>query len=296
MKRLRSIPAAIIIVLPLCVSGTIYYADGTNGNDRNHGKDISRAFATIRRCIDALKSPGDECHIRKGRYHQAQFEISDKIGSPSNPITIHGYRDEIPVIDGTIPLKTTSAWTRDNNGIYSARIEKDIWQLFIDGEMMTNARWPNALWSDKTVFLNEYWAKSSSSSKPGKMVDSGEKEKNLAGSGLDVTGAIAILNIGSFNTFTKVVKSHKRRQNFFMYDKVEDIKFKASHNQYFLEAKLEFLDNDGEWFYDKEAKTVYVKTMDRKSPKGRAHGKVNEYHACIMIISTAATLITNFIL
>ena len=152
-------------------------------------------------------------------------------------------------------------------------IEQDIWQLFVDDEMMTNARWPNALWSDKTVFLSTHWAKSHKTSKRGKMVDSGQK--NLAGSGINVEGAMAILNIGSFNTFTAVVRSHSPGQNFFTYDYTfGDIKFKPSHNQYFLEDKLEFLDNVGEWFYDKRSKTVYVKTPDGKSPQGRIRGKV----------------------
>ncbi|KAJ7389485.1 hypothetical protein OS493_031457 [Desmophyllum pertusum] len=161
-------------------------------------------------------------------------------------------------------------------GSTRTKIEQDIWQLFVDGEMMTNARWPNALWSDKTVFSNKYWAKSAASSTRGKMVDSGAK--NLAGSGLDVAGAMAILNIGSFNTFTAIVKSHTPGQNLFTYDDTFGaIKFKPSFNQYFLEDKLEFLDNAGEWFYDKSTKTVYVKTMDGKSPEGRIRGKVQTY-------------------
>lgn len=157
----------------------------------------------------------------------------------------------------------------------SAKIDQDVWQLFVDGEMMTNARWPNALWSDKTVFLNKYWAKSHKSSKRGKMVDSGQKD--LAGSGINAEGAMAILNIGSFNTFTTAVKRHSPGQNFFTYDdKFGDIKFKPGHNQYFLEDKLDFLDNAGEWFYDKGSKKVYVKTLDRMSPEGRIRGKVTK--------------------
>ena len=97
--------------------------------------------------------------------------------------------------------------------MYTAKIEQDIWQLFVDDEMMTNARWPNGLWSDRTVFLNKHWAKSDKNSTHGKMVDSGEK--NLAGSGLNATGAMAILNIGSFNTFTATVKDHAPGQNVF---------------------------------------------------------------------------------
>lgn len=269
--------AAVLIVVPLYVSGAIYYVDGEKGDNSNNGESIPTAFATIKTCINALKNPGDECHIRKGRYHESEFQISGKKGTSSQPVVIRGYQDEVPIIDGTIPIKPKgkSVWKLGKDGIYRAKIEQDIWQLFVDGEMMTNARWPNALWSDKTVFLNKYWAKSAKSSTRGKMVDNGAK--NLAGSGLDATGAMAILNIGSFNTFTAIVKSHTPGQNFFTYpDTFGDIKFKASHNQYFLEDKLEFLDNAGEWFYNKNTKTIYVKTLDGKSPEGRIRGKVKE--------------------
>lgn len=54
--------------------------------------------------------------------------------------------------------------------------------------------------------------------------------------------------------------------------------FKPKNNQYFLEGKLEFLDNPGEWFYEKKngVGTLYVMTMDGKSPEDRnIRGKVN---------------------
>ena len=163
---------------------------------------------------------------------------------------------------------------RGSDGIYSAQINQEIWQLFVGEEMMTNARWPNALWSDKTVFKNSHWAKSASSSTRGTMVDNGVKD--LAGSRLNVTGAMAVLNIGSFNTFTAKVESHVPGRSSFTYkDTFGSIKFKPASNQYFLEDKLEFLDNDGEWFFNQSTKTVYVKTPDGATPAGRIRGKVN---------------------
>lgn len=266
--------AAILIALPLGTDGTIYYVDGKNGDDSNGGESTITAFATMKTCIDALTSPGDECHIRKGRYHQSEFKISGKQGTASKPIVIRGYQDEVPIIDGTIPLKPIAGWAHGTTGIYSAQIDQDVWQLFVDGEMMTNARWPNALWSDKTIFLNKYWGKSDRSSTRGTMVDNGEQD--LAGSGLNATGAMAILNIGSFNTFTAIVESHTPRQNFLTYnDTFGDINFKPWRNQYFLEDKLEFLDKAGEWFYERDTRTVYVKTLDGKGPEGRIRGKAN---------------------
>ena len=103
--------------------------------------------------------------------------------------------------------------------------------------------------------------------------------KNLAGSGLNATGAMAVLNIGSFNTFTAIVQSHKPGTSSFSYhDNFGPISFNPAKNQYFLEDKLEFLDHPEEWFYDKATRTVYVITTDGQSPEGRdVRGKVRTY-------------------
>ena len=109
------------------------------------------------------------------------------------------------------------------------------------------------------------------------MVDDGSK--NLAGSGLDATGAMAILNIDSFNTFTAVVQDHHPGSNSFTYnDTFGNINFKASRNQYFLEDKLEFLDQPEEWFYDVTSSTLYVWTRDGDNPANHdVRGKVQDY-------------------
>ena len=108
-----------LLLLPIYVSGTIYYVDGKNGDDSNVGNSLDSPFATIKTCVDALREPGDECHIREGRYHTAEFRISGKAGTQDQPIVIRGYQDEIPIIDGTIPLMPKKGWKQDKmTGIY----------------------------------------------------------------------------------------------------------------------------------------------------------------------------------
>lgn len=95
------------------------------------------------------------------------------------------------------------------------------------------------------------------------MVDSSAKNLNLAGSGLHSTGAMAGLNVSSFNAVTAKVERPAPGRYFFTYliDKIGDTNLKASHKQYFLADKLEFLDQADEWLYDKNATTVSVKTL-----------------------------------
>lgn len=118
-----------LVVLPVCVTGTLYYVDGKNGDDSDRGDILDSAFATIKTCIDALKRPGDECHIRAGRYHQNEFQISGKLGTQSQPIVIRGYQGEVPIIDGTVALTPKAGWKLDRkSGIY--RCSYGIWSSF----------------------------------------------------------------------------------------------------------------------------------------------------------------------
>lgn len=270
----RQLTRLLVSLVCIPLLGTVY--GHSNVQDTTLVQRRRPAFTTIQSCVDNLSEPGDECVIPGGRYHE-HVTISNKHGTPDKPMVIRGLGDEYPIIDGTVQLTPEGGWVRHESGAYKAAIDQDIWQLFIDGEMMTNARWPNALWSNKSVFNSSYWAKSSDASTRGVMVDNGLK--NLAGSGLNATGAMAVLNIGSFNTFTAIVQSHRPGTPSFTYDdKFGPIKFKPKMNQYFLEDKLEFLDQPEEWFYDKATRTVYVMTPDGQSPEGRdVRGKVMTY-------------------
>ena len=143
--------------------------------------------------------------------------------------------------------------------------------------MMTNARWPNSLWSDYTIFNNSFWGKSALTSTPSKMIDNGDHD--LAGSGINATNSMAILNIGSFNTFVAKVLHHSRGSNYFTYKNTfHSDHFKPKLNQYFLEDKLELLDQPGEWYFDKISNTLYVWSLDSKNPKWKeVRGKNQTY-------------------
>ena len=174
-------------------------------------------------------------------------------------LTIKGFQDERPKIDGTVDLVNNAnngEWKfNSNTGVCRGKISHDVFQLFLDGEMMTNARWPDALWSDKTVFQNDYWAHSADHATRGVMIDNGHA--GLAASGLNMTGAMAVLNVGSFNTFVKEVLWHEPNEDSFTYDDdFGDINFQPDHNQYYLDSSLELLNQPGEWHYDMETKML----------------------------------------
>jgi len=261
----------VLVLLARAVECHAYVVDGSTGSDDNTGLGEEEAFLTIGRCVQELRHPGDQCLIRAGRYHEV-VEVESIRGTTDNPIVVKGYGDEWPVWDGGVVIQPES-WEKDaSTGICSAEISEDIFALFLDDELLTAARWPNALWSDKTVFDNSHWRPCDKASTHGNIVD-----KTLAEAGVDVTGAMAVLNVGSFDTWVREVLEHEAGSDNFTYnhDFGDNIHWRPNHNQYYLEAALALLDAPSEWFYDASTKVLHVippeglDCQDLKTLKGR---------------------------
>ena len=79
---------------------------------------------------------------------------------------------------------------------------------------------------------------------------------NIVGS--SSIGAMAILNVGSWDTWVRQVLYHEPGSNFFTYndDFGDDIKWENKNLQYYLEASLELLDGPDEWLYDMDTKML----------------------------------------
>ena len=251
-----------------------YYV-ATSGSDTNPGTFLE-PFATTQKAADVM-SAGDTCYIRKGMYHE-HVTMNGKNGTAADPITFMNYREEKVVLDGTIPI--TANWTQHAGNIYKTTLSEDVWQLFVDGEMMVPARWPNADPSvDLWKHLEElYWAKGNVSlDTNGVMYDSPHNGIDLAASGLDVSGAVAVLNVGSFKSQTRLINSHIAGTNMFTYDPVS-ITFKDKHHYYLVEAKLNLLDAEKEWFFDKDSNILYLWKPGGGDPTGSViQGKTLTY-------------------
>ena len=239
-------------------NATNYFVAVSNGNDNNNGLSINTPFKTIGKAASVMSS-GDICYIRQGRYHET-ITIDNLDGTSNSPVIFTNYNNERVVIDGTIPI--SSIWTQvGSSNLWRTKLTQDIWQLFINWEEQVMGRWPNAKFSDGTIWDNDnYWAKGTidddeNAYSNGTLID--DPYTNSAGTliSLSATGfdldetnkeAIAILNLGSFRTWSRIVTSHSG--NTFNYATVPN--WKTKHHYYYLEGRKEFLDQEGEWWYD----------------------------------------------
>lgn len=126
------------ILLLACLSSieaATYYV-ATDGNDANEGSKEA-PFRTIQRAADLVKK-GDTCYIRGGTYRET-VTVRNKHGNENQKIRFVAYPNETVRITGLDPI---SHWEPHKDRTYKAKCD-DILQVFVDQEMMLEARWPN---------------------------------------------------------------------------------------------------------------------------------------------------------
>ena len=250
--------------------GSPYYVDANNGNDNFQGTSDC-PFKSFSAAVALLKND-DIVYIRDGSYYEfneISFKRGIKIIADGENVTFDGTKD-IKDLGGV-----WEPYMDLNNGtIYKISVNQDAWQLFVDRYEQVPARWPNANFMDGSVFdYDDHWGEGTMDRDRtynpdtypyvnGELIDMGE----LAESGIDPTGAIAILNIGSWRTTSERVTSWDNSTNKFTYNPVPNSDYFAKHHYYFLEQKLELLDVEGEWFFDPEAKIIYFMPPNNMHP------------------------------
>ena len=253
-------------------------------------------------CVAALSKPGDECRLASGTYHaEPAVAVPPLVGTAESPIVIGAAPGATVLIDGTTPL-AVSTWTKNGSawtGTLAAGATEPT-QLWLDGEMMTPARWPNALWSDRSIFnwtnLSTFddskpWAPSHytpHSTKPMTFYDSGA----LARARVSIAGAMFIGNVAHMDTFVGRVTAHESGSNAF--DVVIDVdKFgnsKASNSIFFVEGTAELVDNPGEWAYSPASRVVTVMTPDGAAPDAGGRSVRTKAQVYALNVTSAAHL------
>ena len=229
------------IALLLAATST-YAADyhvSLTGSDQNTGA-AGQPFRSFKHAVAKLKQ-GDSLIIAGGRYTEPL--ILNKIyGKVDRPITIRAAAGEKVILDGTDALDG-AIWESVGNGIYKAKLDEAVWQLFADDQMMTPARWPNTHMTNDNFFrvkeTNRMVMRGNSplgtitDARPRNNMTSSMQEHHfsesapirddrnltsLAGFDKSMKGAVAVMNIGSWMNFVSRVTEHDVGSDSFKYD------------------------------------------------------------------------------
>ncbi len=137
-----------------------YYVS-LDGNDENSGK-VEEPFLTIQRAADAMVA-GDTCVVGGGVYRET---VSVRNGGREGmPVRFVAAPGEEVVLKGTEVI--CGDWSVHEGAIYKTQVDEVFEQVFVDDEMMIEARWPNARFDQ--LLGRECWAKTNVGSRYGKM-------------------------------------------------------------------------------------------------------------------------------
>jgi hypothetical protein len=220
-----AIKTAIFLAVSLQISAAVHLA---KPGDALQGK------------VDALQ-PGDTLKFAAGSYTQ--------------PIIVRTSQVQLRG-DGKAEFcglrKLAVEWTRIGE-TYKATVDHPVRQLFLNGELLTPARWPNMGFAER--WDNSKWRAAGKGSRYGTMVDPA-----LAEPGLDFSGCVAILNIGSWQTFRRVISSHRGGR--FTYSTASNPRLHESNHPVGMDRYCIYgraaLDAPGEWYFDAAESALYV--------------------------------------
>ena len=128
-------------------TGSSYYV-ATTGSDTNAGT-LNSPFRTVQKCA-SVATAGAICFIRTGIYRETVTPANS--GTAGAPITFKSYNNEAVTVSGA---DLVSGWTVHNHPSGKVYRTNMPWtlnsterpagndQLFVNGVMMTEARWPN---------------------------------------------------------------------------------------------------------------------------------------------------------
>lgn len=286
------------LIVSLRSSGDVLHVSAP-GTDRD-SVNSKTSFQTIEAALNRAK-PGDTIELAPGTYREV-IKLRNK-----HQLKIRAAKPGTVKIDVThiLPKK----WKLVKDGIWSQSLKKDIWQLFCDSELVYVARWPNATFEDGKIWrmmascrstdggFNESKGEWEGNTRIGLVYDDAfhkpdkpgftegdsryvydpsinfeNQPPSLQSTKLDFTGALAVLNLGHWLTYTQPIVSHSAGSDHFTYStdlighKSSELRhFKKKYASYHI-LGLAALDSSNEWWFDADNKTVYYKPAAGVNP------------------------------
>lgn len=237
------------LLVGLCFSAraTDYYVS-PGGNDQNNGTSAGSPWRTIARVNQSTYSyqPGDRILFERGGTWRGEVVLGSS-GTAAQPITVGAYGSGAkPVIKGS---EAVTGWTVYQGSIWKAPVAGGkVPQVYVGGQRMTQARYPNSGWlrntqgggnqlqSSDLTQPNGYW-----------------------------NGALAVVRSSNWAFDTMLVGSYANGTLQFTTPTTY-----LSNNPwgFYMRGKLSELDSPGEWYYDRAAQQLYLWAPGGANPNG----------------------------
>ncbi len=264
------------IVALLCFSIHSYATDyfiSKNGNNTNDGKSINTSFLSIQKAAD-VAIQGDIIYISEGVYRE---EVNIK----TDGITFKPYNNGNVTINGTELLLN---WDLNAGNTYSSSMNWNLVsygsnQIFCDGKMIENTRWPdqlsadivsptNAFADDVTTSGNFFIIKDNDFNEPNNRWVGAKIWVNLSHNGVDGQGWTGIVSETNAQLHTITVDFGETprlgNQPWGLGQNTEYFLFNPTKEGVNATGGIDAVLSNGEWW--KDAQTLYLKTPNGLSP------------------------------
>lgn len=254
----------VLIAVSGCTSKNLYVSP--TGSDLNPGTK-AKPFLSVQRAQQAVRAELTKgikaditVYLNDGKYfitEPLEFNPGDS-GNEGSKVIYKAQKGAVPVISGGMEI---TGWDQEQPGLWAANIPDEFVsagfrELFVNGERYTRARHPN----DGYLRVAEVGADRRTNFKyhtgdfP-QPIETGQVELVLLHD-WSIT-RIPLTEIDySQNRITAIDTIGAKGLNFFNLDNWE------KDPRYFLENDRAFLDSQGEWFFDRNERKIYVMLPD----------------------------------
>ncbi len=247
-----SLFASFFSAQPARAANTTYYVSMSDGADSNNGLTTGAPFKTIAK-VNALNlQQGDKVLFKCGDVWRSEMLMVTKSGASGNPITYGSYPTNNcankPILSDTQPIGN---WSVHSDNIYVATLSagtfpNGINQLFRNGSRLTMGRWPNLDNGD-----GGYVAVSA---QPG----SKQLTANTALPAGNWMGGTIHLKVIRWSMVNRDITAQNGSTITLNAAVSCPYTTDCTGWGFFINNSLSTLDREGEWYYDKTARKVYL--------------------------------------
>lgn len=218
---------------------------------------LAKPFAKIQQAADVME-PGDVCFVQEGVYRETVRPKNS--GTADHPLVFRVFPGQTAVLNGCQPV---TRWKHEKGNVYSAAAPMQLGhenQVFANGTMLLEARWPNAGRPVPKGLLEFETATMDKGTTSTKIVDDALPEVDLKGAHVWAS------TFKRWYCWTGAVKGHTAGAI-----EIEDNSdSKGNHicrpgGDYYLFGARCLLDSPDEWYYDDDSGKLLIwsETPDR---------------------------------
>ncbi|MBC8011839.1 MAG: hypothetical protein H7067_17265, partial [Burkholderiales bacterium] len=289
------LPLALSLLVNALHAAEIYVAP--SGDDTNGNGSFATPYRTIQRAANTAVA-GDTVYIRAGVYRETITPAAS--GTAGARITYRNYASESVTVSGA-DLISSAAWTLDSGSIYKTPLAGSFFtsafnqslQVFVDGEMVTLAKWPNV--TTKTNAYPSGIAEPVDISHPAKSVITSFVSKTRDTTAKLTTGVVTDSSLplkpaGFYDGAEIYFQPNNGAWSWILSGLVTQVPANGTQitftsrsdagkdfnqviydpaSRYYLFNKKEFLDSPGEWWHDKTNGQLYLWAPGSAVPSSR---------------------------